>query len=69
MPSERLSIILRSVPFPGIRETGRLFHVNGITVTKKPGATGSAERGATFLNDRAGRAHRPARWRAAARAA
>src|SRR6202051_4671154 len=47
MPGERLSIYVRSVSFPAI-ETGRCFHVNGITVNKTTQAVESAAVGGAF---------------------
>src|SRR3984957_12759165 len=47
MPGERLSIYVRSVSFPAI-ETGRYFHVNGITVNKTTQTVESAVVGGAF---------------------
>src|SRR5580698_7732610 len=47
MPGERLSIYVRSVSFPAI-ETGRRFHVNGITVNKTTQTVESAATGGAF---------------------
>src|SRR5258708_5626321 len=47
MPAERLSIQVRSVSFPAI-ETGRYFHVNGITVNKTTQTVESAAVGGAF---------------------
>jgi starch synthase (maltosyl-transferring) len=47
MPGERLSIYVRSVSFPAI-ETGRYFHVNGITVNKTTQTVESAAAGGAF---------------------
>src|ERR1700676_2366672 len=47
MPGERLSIYDRSVSFPAI-ETGRHFHVNGITVNKTTQTVESAVAGGAF---------------------
>src|ERR1700738_3748192 len=47
MPGERLSIYVRSVSFPA-NETGRLFHVNGITVNKTTQTVESAATGGAF---------------------
>src|SRR6202047_3879962 len=47
MPAERLSIYVRNVSFPAI-ETGRPFHVNGITVNKTTQTVESAAAGGTF---------------------
>src|SRR5258708_20084584 len=47
MPAERLSIQVRSVSFPAI-ETGRYFHVNGITVNKTTQTVESAAVGGVF---------------------
>src|SRR5258706_5831103 len=47
MPAERLSIYVRSVSFPAI-ETGRYFHVNGITVNKTTQTVESAAVGGVF---------------------
>ena len=47
MPGERLSIYVRSVSFPAI-ETGRHFHVNGITVNKTTQTVESAAAGGAF---------------------
>src|SRR3981081_4753859 len=47
MPGERLSIYVRSVSFPAI-ETGRHFHVNGITVNKTTQTVASAAAGGAF---------------------
>src|SRR5258708_10193134 len=48
MPGERLLTYVRSVSFPAI-ETGRLFHVNGITVNKTTQTVESAAAGGAFL--------------------
>src|SRR3979409_2457686 len=47
MPGERLSIYVRNVSFPAI-ETGRHFHVNGITVNKTTQTIESAATGGAF---------------------
>src|ERR1700730_7001855 len=47
MPGQRLSIYVRSVSFPAI-ETGRCFHVNGITVNKTTQTVESAAAGGAF---------------------
>jgi starch synthase (maltosyl-transferring) len=47
MPGHWLSIWLRSVSFPAI-ETGRFFHVNGITVNKTTQTVESAATGGAF---------------------
>src|ERR1700716_4617729 len=47
MPGERLSIYVRSVSSPAI-ETGRHFHVNGITVNKTTQTVESAAAGGAF---------------------
>src|SRR3979490_1316617 len=47
MPGERLSIYARNVSFPAI-ETGRPFHVNGITVNKTTQTVESAAVGGAF---------------------
>src|ERR1700686_274445 len=47
MPSQRLSIWVRSVSFPAI-ETGRHIHVNGITVNKTTQTVESAADGGAF---------------------
>src|ERR1700680_1437851 len=47
MPGERLSIYDRSVSFPAI-ETGRHFHVNGITVNKTTQTVESAAASGAF---------------------
>src|ERR1700732_2921333 len=47
MPGQRLSIYVRSVSFPAI-ETGRYFHVNGITVNKTTQTVESAAVGGAF---------------------
>jgi starch synthase (maltosyl-transferring) len=47
MLGERLSIWVRSVSFPAI-ETGRFFHVNGITVNKTTQTVESAAAGGAF---------------------
>src|ERR1700682_1821053 len=47
MPGERLSIYVRSVSFPA-NETGRHFHVNGITVNKTTQTVESAAVGGAF---------------------
>src|SRR6202011_1706163 len=47
MPGERLSIYDRSVSFPAI-ETGRFFHVNGITVNKTTQTVEGAAAGGAF---------------------
>src|SRR3981081_4071908 len=47
MPGERLSMYVRSVSFPAI-ETGRHFHVNGITVNKTTQTVESAAAGGAF---------------------
>jgi starch synthase (maltosyl-transferring) len=47
MPGQRLSIYVRSVSFPAI-ETGRCFHVNGITVNKTTQPVESAVAGGAF---------------------
>jgi hypothetical protein len=49
MPGQRLSIYVRSVSFPAI-ETGRYFHVNGITVNKTTQTVESAAAGGAFHN-------------------
>ena len=50
MPGERLSIYVRNVSFPAI-ETGRRFHVNGITVNKTTQTVESAAGGAFHIED------------------
>ena len=47
MPGERLCIYVRSVSFPA-SETGRCFHVNGITVNKTTQTVESAAAGGAF---------------------
>src|ERR1700716_4535236 len=47
MPGERLSIYVRSVSSPAI-ETGRHFHVNGITVNKTTQTVESTAAGGAF---------------------
>jgi starch synthase (maltosyl-transferring) len=47
MPGQRLSVCVRSVSFPAI-ETGRRFHVNGITVNKTTQTVESAAVGGAF---------------------
>src|SRR5664279_983766 len=47
MPNQRLSVYVRNVSFPAI-ETGRLFHVNGITVNKTTQTVESAAVGGAF---------------------
>ena len=47
MPSERLCIYVRSVSFPA-QETGRYFHVNGITVNKTTQTVESAQPAVLF---------------------
>jgi starch synthase (maltosyl-transferring) len=47
MPGERLSIYVRNVSFPAI-ESGRRFHVNGITVNKTTQTVESAAVGGAF---------------------
>jgi starch synthase (maltosyl-transferring) len=47
MPNQRLSVYVRNVSFPAI-ETGRVFHVNGITVNKTTQTVESAAVGGAF---------------------
>ena len=47
MPGQRLSIYVRNASFPAI-ETGRRFHVNGITVNKTTQTVESAATGGAF---------------------
>ena len=47
MPGERLCIYVRNVSFPA-NETGRHFHVNGITVNKTTQTVESAAAGGAF---------------------
>jgi starch synthase (maltosyl-transferring) len=49
MTGKRLSIKVRSVSFP-IRDTGRRFHVNGITVNKTTQTVESAAAGGVILD-------------------
>ena len=50
MPNERLCINVRNVSFPA-NETGRHFHVNGITVNKTTQTVESADGGAFHIED------------------
>src|SRR3984885_1152563 len=50
MPGQRLCIYVRNVSFPAI-ETGRLSHVNGITVNKTTQTVESAAAGAFHIQD------------------
>jgi hypothetical protein len=49
MTDKRLSIKVRNVSFP-IRDTGRQFHVNGITVNKTTQTVESAAAGGVMLD-------------------
>src|SRR5260370_25532544 len=50
LPNERLCINVRNVSFPA-NETGRHFHVNGITVNKTTQTVESADGGAFHIED------------------
>jgi starch synthase (maltosyl-transferring) len=49
MTGKRLSIEVRNAPFP-VRDTGRRFHVNGITVNKTTQTVESAAMGGAGLD-------------------